>query len=216
MSEFLLGPLNFGLAIYPAEAVRQAAHAITDGIEQRTSLAFRLDDEHIPHITLFQGGFAEDARPQIEAAAQKWASTAGLQPFQLTLEGKLFHHPIGNVFWNTDIPEALRALHLSAIAALRPLTGGRLMQQFITRMTDPNTDLPPAKQEMVRLHGFSEAGDFYQPHITLGRLADKKAAAQLADLHVPETPFTVDTIIGGPLGDVGNIREIWFQIPVGN
>jgi hypothetical protein len=68
--------------------------------------------------------------------------------------GELFFHPIGNLFWNAEISEQLRDLHLQAIAALRPITNGLLMSQFVDRLSHPNSDLSEKQKAMVHVHGF--------------------------------------------------------------
>lgn len=210
MDEYKKGDFNFGIAIYPPIDVRTKAFSLTNEIESRVPLTFRLDEIHLPHITLFQGAFPANAQAHLEKTIQEYCSSLR-ETFEIELMSELFFHPIGNIFWNTTKPQHLKDAHLQAIELFRPLTQGALMQQWIERLDNPHTDLSAEQKSLVLKNGFAESGELFLPHITLGRLAEKSDSIKLQKMFISGEKFEVLEIIGGPLGTVGNIEDIWFS-----
>ena len=206
------GNFDYGIAIFPSDEMVKAAEKIVKLLESKNiELIFKLDNTHLPHITLFQGSFLSDPKDELEKLAK---SLVGRE-VEITMDKQLYFYSIGNIFWNTNISNDLLSLHLDAIKIFRPLAEGRLMKQWIDRLVDPETDLDDEAKARVIKNGFAESGEtHFLPHITLGRLANKSDWEKIKNINLNNYSFPVSRIIGGPLGYHGNIKKIKIDIKI--
>lgn len=205
--ELKAGKCDFGVAIYPPVEVREMAKGILGQIMTKINVLNGLDDAHLPHITIFQGGFPKDPSNDLEMLSKQLE----VDGFSLEMKQKLSISAIGNIFWDVELSEQLMKIHLDALEKFRPITAGNLMKQFVDRMNG-SIGLDENAKKRILTNGFPLSGQSFQPHITLGRLTAIADGEKIKDIIIPKVSFAVANIIGGPLGYAGNIEKISFDV----
>ena len=197
------GKVDFGVAIYPPRAIREAAKNLALLIESKgVVLCSKIDATHIAHITVFQGGFPADPSNDIRSEIEESCDLN----IEVKMQTGLYLSSIGNIFWNAYVSPELLGFHLEMIQRIKPLTKGCFMEQWIDRLGDP-AGLSKEAREMVIKNGFAASGKLFMPHVTIGMLSDRSVWSEIKDIIVPQASFTASQIIGGPLGYYGNIEK---------
>lgn len=205
-SELKEGKYDFGVAIYPPEEVREIAKDILSQIMTKINVLNGLDDTHLPHITIFQGGFPKDPSIDLKTLSKQLSGSELL----LQMKQKLSISAIGNIFWDAELSEELMKIHNEALEKFIPITDGCLMKQWIDRLKG-SIGLDENAKKRVLTNGFAASGQSFQPHITLGKLSDITDEEKIRDILIPKVSFLATNIIGGPLGYAGNIEKIVFD-----
>jgi len=111
---------------------------------------------------------------------------------------------VGNVFWLAEPSPELRALHLKAQYSFRPLTQGLLLPLFQKMQSDPRFDAA-----RIERFGTLSAGERFEPHVTLCKLARPAQDGDLAmQVAPPHLPFRVQRLILGKLGYNANVVRV--------
>ena len=130
---------------------------------------FKLDPEHVPHITLIQRFIAERDLAAVLAAVDRVKSTFDIAAMRMTATG-LYHIPSGKIGLAGIViapSDALRALQDAVIAAVNPFarTGGGA-SAFVPDPT--GTPFPPFLFQYVETFVPNQTGKKYNPHVTIG------------------------------------------------
>ena len=138
-------------------------------MREQSPEGFRLDAEHIPHITLIQRFIAEDDLISVLAAVDRVKSTSDTAEMRLTANG-LYHIPSGKIGLAGIViapSDALRALQDAVIGAVNPFarTGGDA-SAFVPDPT--GTPFPPFLFQYIETFVPNQTGKNYNPHVTIG------------------------------------------------
>jgi 2'-5' RNA ligase len=187
--------LALGVVILPPPDVRQLAVDLSAALPAAESHGLRLDDTHIPHITLTQLFVRDD---ELEIVFQKIDEIVRVRPpLHLTVAGGgKGSHAVSITIDNS--PE-LQRLHEDLMAALRGLErpGG-------TPHAFSGQDARIADVLWVTGYRLKASLGEFAPHITLGHAETPPAVAPLS--------FTADTIAACHLGRFcacQEIRRLW-------
>lgn len=196
-----LGTYSYGVAIYPNENVRLYINDLVSELSKKVSFLFHVDSTHIPHITLFQGGFNNDPKNLISSL-----NIPKGRPV-IKMKDMLFLHPTGNIFWNVECTKEIQSFHEEIARPAKLLTQEHYMQQWIDRCGE-NGDLNKTQIELVREFGFAESGIAYLPHITIGRLTNLSDWLKIKDTQLLPIKFLAEKVIAGPVSYFGNVERI--------
>ena len=152
--------LALDIAILPPADVGQRAVALSAGLPESASQGLRLDDDHLPHITLSQQFVAvSDLEPVLEAVAR---ALAGQPPLLVPVTGG--GGGGGKAVWMAiDRTLPVLSLHERVMDALQPferIEGDR--SAFI------ESEARPGDVRWVANYRVSSSGGAFNPHITLG------------------------------------------------
>jgi 2'-5' RNA ligase len=179
------------IALLPPPEVRARAVDISSRLPTSESHGLRLDDEHLPHVTLTQQFIRGEER---EAAFEKVDEVLrGQPPLHLTITGG--DKGNNSVFMAVDPTPELRDLHDRLMEALRGLERpGGTPAAFI------GGDARIGDVMWVASYRLKSSFAAYAPHITLGH-ADK--APEVAPMS-----FTASIVAACHLGRYCTCREI--------
>ncbi len=195
--------IDLGVALNLEGLVLEQAHILAKQIKGKAKYVFTLDENALPHITLFQGRFVEGVEGRLEELLKELLKE-GIG--ELEMEDRLFFRPNGNVFWNVKDNQVLRDLHEKLNTLLISETQGLLMDQFQKIIDDPNASETDKLQ--IKKYGALLAGDKFLPHVTLGRLINLEDRKLLEDIKVPTLTFHPKHFILGNLGSYGEVKTV--------
>ena len=183
--------LAVDIAILPPLNVRQTAIELSAGLPASESHGLRLDDEHIPHITLSQCFLRAE---EFDAAMDNVdEALRGARPLHLTVTGG--GKGSGAVWMTVANTPELQALHEAVMGATRGYErpGG-------TPATFHGGDARIGDVLWVTSCRLKASFQAYTPHITLGHASKPPDVAPLS--------FTADTVAACHLGRFCTCREI--------
>ena len=179
------------VAILPPPHVRQLAIELSASLPADESHGLRLDDAHLPHVTLTQLFVRAE---ELEAAFEKIDEVLrGLTPLHLVVRGG--GRGSSAVWMAIEGTPELQALHERLMEALRGLErpGG-------TPAAFAGGDARVGDVLWVASYRLKSSFGHYTPHITLGHASAPPDVAPLS--------FTADTIVACQLGRYCTCREI--------
>lgn len=179
------------IALLPPADVRARAIDISAALPPAESHGLRLDDEHIPHITLTQQFIRAEER---DAAFEKVDEVLrGQPPLHLTITGG--GEGTHSVFMAIDPTPELRDLHDRLMAALRGLERPAGSPHAFA-----GGDARVGDVMWVASYRLKSSFTSYMPHITLGHAEQAPAVAPMS--------FTATTVAACHLGRFCTCREI--------
>lgn len=183
--------LALDVAILPPLNVRQRAIELSASLPESESHGMRLDDTHLPHLTLTQMFVRTE---ELELALEKVDEVMrGRRPLHLTISGG---GKGSNAVWMTveNTPE-LQELHERVMEATRGLErpGG-------TPAAFHGGDARVGDMLWVASYRLKSSFGHYTPHITLGHAETPPAVAPMS--------FTADTVAACHLGRFCSCREV--------
>ncbi|MBI4886374.1 MAG: 2'-5' RNA ligase family protein [Acidobacteria bacterium] len=147
------------LAILPPPEVNARAVRLSAGLPRRESRGLRLDEQHLPHVTLTQQ-FVDDA--DLDAVLNAADAVLRRQPpLALCVTGA---GQGGRTVWMAlERSAALDGVHERLMTALRPFERAEG-----TATAFHEGDARPRDAAWVRGYRVTAGGDAYAPHVTLG------------------------------------------------
>lgn len=149
-----------------------------------------------PHITLFMGLFPENqlenVRSEIDIIASA-NSPLNLDLFQFRMSQD------GYIFWDVMVDQPLMDLHQKIVFSLSPLRNGLIRDKFQSSLEN----FHPEERGNIQKFGFPWVMDLFQPHITLGKLADSNLSLTLPQIFPEVEEFNSFPACRLELGFVG-------------
>jgi 2'-5' RNA ligase len=183
--------LAIDVAILPPLDVAQQAIALSAALPRAESQGLRLDNDHLPHITLSQHFITAAG---LESALSAIGEVVrGMEPLPLRVRGG--GQGSSSVWMAVDRTPALQRLHADVMVAVEPFerTGGAADAFH-------GGDARPRDIEWVSSFRRESAFDRFTPHITLGHAARPP--------HVEPFPFTAVIVAACHLGRFCTCRHV--------
>jgi 2'-5' RNA ligase len=183
--------LAIDIALLPPLNIRQTAIELSAALPESESHGLRLDEHHIPHVTLSQ--FFVRAE-EFDAAMEKVdESLRGVRPLHLTVTGG---GKGSNAVWMAiDNTPELQRVHEQVMEATRGFE-----RPGATPAAFYDGDARVGDVMWVASYRLKSSFGAYTPHITLGHAAQPPAVAPVS--------FTADTIAACHLGRFCTCREV--------
>jgi hypothetical protein len=146
--------------LLPSE-VGARAKAMNAALLRREASGLRLDERHLPHITLVQQCILESARDDVVAAAER--VIGAFAPLELraehTQQGRATSHLV------IEPHPELQGMHEQLLEALAPFA-----QDEVEASAFHDDGEPPRPQDVEWVRGFRRraSGAAFWPHVTLG------------------------------------------------
>lgn len=170
---------------------------------------FRLDEQHIPHITLLQGYIPQNKLDQVKEILAELYSN--VENENLEMDTLQYDHTKKESFASIGIQKtvSLQKLHEKVVSALSPY----LINKGTQKSYIQNKDGTPIDQftmdyvpKFVNDHSFEN----YNPHISLG-VARTKLLDSLANNQVLPMDFRATSMSLYQLGAFGTARKLIWQ-----
>ncbi|MET9494342.1 2'-5' RNA ligase family protein [Streptomyces sp. NPDC006552] len=143
-------------------------------------------DGNLPHVTVFQGPFAESLVPEQDLER---IGTALSLPAELHLGFTGIHYqPTGWVFLGLTRPPVLDTLQETTLAVLTPH-----LDRSAFDTTKDTSQYTEAERTSYARYGYRYTGAAYAPHITLGRTGEQ-AARTIVDTASTRTEVAQDWV----------------------
>ncbi|MZE79710.1 2'-5' RNA ligase family protein [Streptomyces xinghaiensis] len=164
-----------GVALLPRADHLRAAVRLQRDIGGEVSLRPRLEpDGNLPHVTVFQGPFADSLDPAEALESIGTAAAGNGLHGELSLSTTdVVYQPTGWLFLALERPPLLEALQEAALAAL----DRHLDRAAFDRDKDTSRFTDDERASYER-YGYRYTGAAYAPHVTLGR-AEENTALEL-------------------------------------
>lgn len=144
------------------ESAAARAHAYNATLRAAAPDGIRLDDTHLPHITLMQQCAPSSSLPAVwTALGPVLAATA---PLELTV--RRTSRLKSSAWFVIEPTPALQTLHERLLEALSPYADGRLAAAAFDRRG--GEEPRPADLDWVRNYRAQSSGARFEPHVTLG------------------------------------------------
>ncbi|MFF3286431.1 2'-5' RNA ligase family protein [Streptomyces sp. NPDC003023] len=170
-----------GVALLPRADHLRAAVQLQRDIGGDIALQPPLDPHgNLPHVTVFQGPFAESLDPACALEIIGTSADEGGPKGEVSLSSTgVVYQPTGWLFLSLERPPLLEALQEASLAALDPHLDRAAFDsdKDVSRFTE-------SERASFRRYGYRYTGDAYAPHITVGR-AEEETALELVR-RVPE------------------------------
>jgi 2'-5' RNA ligase len=201
---------GLNIVILPDEETSRRAMEISSAIANAVPVEFELDNINFrPHVTLYQGSYAEGNLAQLKESLSVIAETT--QPLEISLDGA--QAVLGTfVFWNAKNAEetGLQDLHEKTLGASNHLRQPISLEQVsFPGITDEH------RQRIARDGGHLYK-DRFIPHITITRLKDPKDATEAINIvnEAGSMKFSGKDICLAKLGPHGTISDIVERFPM--
>lgn len=209
---------DIGVALRLTQEVEKDMYRIANNQKERWGEGrFFLARPYLPHVTLYQGRFAQ---PTTDLATLGKLCTRivgkGLwSGGALTLLDHILVNDEGWVFRPVEITFSLRELHEEVAAHLQRTTSTNF-RESARRVLD-DRDTPRDIRERIRRYGGIHTGGEYQPHVTIGRLIQgsflRREAVSLGKVLRLAYP---STLIAGLIDEEGRMRasQVFWEKPM--
>lgn len=192
----------------PSEEMRTQALHLNSLINQNNPETIRLDENHIPHITLLQCFVDEKDLPRLKEALMNLYGT--IKNDALRAEDLSYSKDSEESFAMIAIEksEPLQKLHEKIVALIKPYI---LKKGFQESFVQNPAGSPISESTITYIPDFVENYSYenYSPHISLG-VARKVFLDSLAQHVFKPIPFKAASISVYQLGDHGTAQElIW-------
>ncbi|NJQ01161.1 2'-5' RNA ligase family protein [Streptomyces zingiberis] len=158
-----------GVALLPRADHLRAAVRLQQDIGGEVPLRPRLaPDGNLPHVTVFQGPFADSLDPA-EALGSIATAVAGsgLRGEVSLATTDVIHQPVGWLFLSLERPPLLEALQEAALTVLE-----RHLDRASFRRARDTSRFSDEERASYERYGYRYTGTAYAPHVTLGRAAE--------------------------------------------
>lgn len=190
-----------GIAFVVPESVAKQALRLVEHIEgKQIPLTYKLGGGLVPHITLYQGRFKSEE--SAHEAWQKLTLPRSMSVTGLVILGQVEVRPNLNIFWNAMKTEKLRTLHEFVTRAMQPYTDGLLREESAAALRSADGE---ARARILSLGGVA-TGEYYYPHLTLGRLESAEHAPLLKGMDTVRS-YLPEELCFGPIDQYGQMRE---------
>lgn len=192
----------------PSEKMRVQALHLNSLIKQNNPETIRLDENHIPHITLLQCFINEEDLPKVKEALMGLYRT--IQNDSLRAESLSYSKDSEESFAMIAIEKSgpLQKLHEEIIELIKPYIVKKGSQESFVKNSDGS---PISESTITYIPDFVEKYSYenYSPHISLG-VAEKVFLDSLAQHVFKPVSFKARSISVYQLGDHGTAQElIW-------
>ncbi len=199
------------IVLLPDEQTSNLTRVLSRQLATRFNTEFRLDEEHLPHITVYQGYYPDRNLPQLKNgllafAAQQRFIEVSMRGFQIW----------GNtiVFWNCDRTPHLQTLHDGTLVIANPLREGLVPPNAAILTGLSNED----KDNLAKTGGVLN-GPKYHPHVTISKLKDPNhglnALGVIEGMSPQTMSFTADRLYLSTLSDHGTVSAIIEEFKFG-
>lgn len=196
------------LLTLPEDVYAQAV-GLNKSVLENNPNNFKLDAQHIPHITLLQSYVKESDLPEIENQLVGLYKSIATESFLIDALQYKKEHNENFASMGVEKSEALMALHEQVIALLKPYSVSNGFQESYVQNEDgtPIDDFTMAYvPKFVSDHSF----EHYNPHISLG-VAETTLLDSLAQHHFRPTTFKAPAIALYQLGNYGTARKLLWE-----
>ena len=193
--------IPLGIALLPNEESMNEVYCLYRSIHQAYPSLFVLENEgvRLPHLSLFQGRFAEDRIDQMIDALRNLF--AGQKSMEVSVEGlSIWAGAI--VFLDLVATKELKEWHEALIEKMAPLRMPK------AGPADPQTfsHLSQEEQRSMEAFAYPFALDAFRPHFTLGRASQDS----VLDSFVVPLQVTFNTVVLFQVGLYGSLEKILY------
>lgn len=202
--------LDITVAIELPKEGADVARRFAQTASRAAELAFILDDTRVPHITLWQGRITPSRLPRKFCNVFD-AFTSNDFRYMIEMSVALVVRENGNIFWNVENYELLRAVHDIACDSFQLFTQELLMptHKHALETTSSSEEL----RKTILKYGFPCVGSFFEPHVTIGRVCDIGGAkSAIAEITSNQYRFEPQHLIVGRLGVFGDVVEVLERV----
>lgn len=200
---------DWGIALRVSQDCEREAFRIRDAIRE-AGVELDIALERDPHVTLFQGEFSSTSLQKIEEAVtevlEKFSQNLQQEPVLEMETGLYLRAGNNNLFWNVASTEWLANLHAALDERLRSLPEWSIMKQFRDRIAQG--ELTPVELEHVQKYGVLSAGQFFLPHITIGRLKSSADFERIKSISIQPISFVAEQLMTGVIDRYGRIESV--------
>lgn len=193
--------------LIPSKEIYNHALSLNEAIHAKNPQTIKLDEKHIPHVTLLQGFVKEDDLKEIIQILEKLDVFDNEQKFGA--QELVYDKSAENSFAMIEVEKTdyLLALHNDVVEKIKPY----LVKNGGSKAFVPNPDGSPIDDFTLKyVPNFLEEHSFknYNPHISLGE-ANKEVLDHLNDEYFKPEKFSGYLALY-QLGDSGTAqKEIW-------
>ena len=205
--------MNIGFALVTGGSFFDDIVSIENELHEYCGFHNKLEKiSNIPHTTIFQGGFKDDANYSMILQDIKEFFVSNMSDFQLHFQDVVYV-PNGWYFYTCKKTEELNRLHC--------FTLGRCKDHIILspdRLNRNLSDMTESQINGVEKYGYRYSGNAFFPHITLGRNdgeMKKEIITSLSDkLALLPTDVDIDRITVYKMGKDGMHSETLDEIKI--
>ncbi len=193
--------IPLGIALLAKEESMNEVYCLYRSIHQTYPSSFVLENEgvRLPHLSLFQGRFAEDRIDQMIDVLH--GLFVGQKPMEVSVEGlSIWAGAI--VFLDIVVTKELKEWHEALVEKIAPL----LMPK--AGPADPQTLSLLSQEEQRSMEAFAYpfALDAFRPHFTLGRASQDS----LLDSFAVPPQVTFNRVVLFQVGQYGSLEKILY------
>jgi len=157
----------------PTEIVKMAM-SLSHKVGKENEPFFILDNiKFYPHITIYSPEYPALNRNVVSEVVKSIASQFSKLPFKFK-EVESHQGFIGINFQNTS---QIKEIHEKIVESLNPLRKGHIRSRY--KQDDCQTRHSIGQQKNIKLFGYPDILDLYQPHLTIIRLKDENVAKRI-------------------------------------
>lgn len=198
--------IELNIIILPPHEIRDAAIDLSRKLSESFSTEFKLGENRIPHITVYQARFPEKNMENLDYNLNVIAKK--MSTFEVPLSK--FSTFKGYVFWDSDFTNEFSHLSKSVVYQLNPLRENLILDHL------KNFSGNMGEKFDIQNYGSLIVGRSLQPHVTITKMvneSDEYKAFQ--ELRPRIAKFNVNSIFLGRLGPFGTVTEILHEYHFG-
>lgn len=193
---------SYSVAIIPPKHIIEKAIVISKKLLQLGSL-FKLDDDHFPHISIYQSQYPIKNLNKIIESLKKQA-----QILKKTKLNSLSYRQIDNGFIDVvyERRSDLEDLQFKIIKSLSPLREGLKNNDDLNNINIYNK----TQQQNINLYGYRSIGSMYFPHLTFTKYKEIQDESILLKIPSEDFSFVANKIGLFYQGDYGTCRKLIY------
>lgn len=191
---------ELNVAISLSDEVEKAVREMQQKLSRLGELVYRFEEGCTPHITLYSVEYLE--KMEGEVVKEFGRLVAELAPFTIKLSTLAVHPEYAEVMVEDN--KQIGELHYQIMKRFNPLRKGYIREKY----RDPEflKDYPLGEHESIQKWGRPIVGEYYLPHISVGRLVKGEIPKDCLSWRARE--MRVDTMLLGRGGPWGSVREV--------
>ena len=199
------GTINLNVILLPPGEISQKAVKLSKKIAKEFNTFFVLNDNCIPHISLYHAAYPVKSLPMIKQAITDIVNNLSVFPVELTT---VFWQKEGWLDFQATKSESLVNLHDLVVKNLNHFREGRIMDSDKKDFDSYSAE----EQENLKFYGYLHSKKLFRPHLTITRLKEDNVSRATEKIKGENLSFTANMIALCNLGNHGtciSILEKW-------
>lgn len=197
--------VELNIVILPPREIREAAIEMSRKLKEGFQTELTLNGlNSLPHMTLYQARFPENALEAVSAYLREIARKTS--PFEVSLGGMSSFYR--SVWWDVQPSSDITHLSKSIIYQLNPLREGLTVGFWKGGKWNMSETFS------IENYGSVVIGDSFRPHVTITTLRDQRDVRPALDSMRPKVvKFVSESMHLALLGDMGRVTQVLEEFP---